>query len=138
MKLEKSCGAIVLRKKGDRDEVLLIQQNAGHWGFPKGHVEPGESEIETACREVLEETGVKIKILDEFRQTISYSPARGVMKDVVYFLGTAVAGEAKPQLSELRSLRWVPLEDVRDMITFPGDRALFESAVEHLSSGSRA
>ena len=51
---EKSCGCIIINK----NKVLLIKQTKGHWGFPKGHVEKDETEIETAIREVKEETNI--------------------------------------------------------------------------------
>ena len=53
MEKEKSCGAVIFRKQKEL-EVLIVRQNEGHWCFPKGHVEKGESEQETAAREVLE------------------------------------------------------------------------------------
>ena len=59
MKQEKSCGCIVL----DKRTVLLIKHNSGHWDFPKGHVEGEESEVETAIREVKEETGLDAKAI---------------------------------------------------------------------------
>lgn len=63
MILEKSCGAVVYRHYGDTVEYLTVKSKAfGHWGFPKGHVEEGESEQESAKREVLEETGLNIAI----------------------------------------------------------------------------
>lgn len=58
MKYEKSCGAIVI----EDGKVLLVKHNAGHWDFPKGHVEEGETEFETAIREVKEETNIDIKL----------------------------------------------------------------------------
>ena len=54
---EKSCGCIII----DKDRVLLVKHNAGHWDFPKGHMEDGETEIETAIREVKEETNLDVK-----------------------------------------------------------------------------
>ena len=54
MKNEKSCGCIII----DNGKVLLVKQTAGHWGFPKGHVETNETEIETAIRETKEETNL--------------------------------------------------------------------------------
>ena len=53
MQKEKSCGAIIYNKN---KEVLIVKHNAGHWDFPKGHVEENETEIQTAIREVKEET----------------------------------------------------------------------------------
>ena len=87
MREEKSCGAIVFRCPADKLEVLLLKHRNGHWDFPKGHVEPGESEQETALREVREESGLTVEIAGAgFRQLIRYSPARDSMKDVVFFI----------------------------------------------------
>ena len=63
MKYEKSCGAIVL----DGGKILVIQQAEGHWGFPKGHVEAGETEVQTAIREIKEETNYDVEVNENFR-----------------------------------------------------------------------
>ena len=60
MRKEKSCGALVVRRGKNETEILLIKHNGGHWAFPKGHVEAGESEEQTALREVQEETGLTV------------------------------------------------------------------------------
>ena len=67
MSYEKSCGAVVFRKYHGNIELLLIKHVVGgHWSFPKGHVEAGESERQTALREVREETGLTgIKLMDQ-------------------------------------------------------------------------
>ena len=65
MNHEKSCGAIVYRKRHGNTEILLIKHiNSGHWSFPKGHMENGETEIETAIREIREETSVEVMIAE--------------------------------------------------------------------------
>ena len=62
---EKSCGAIVYRKSHGNIEILLIKHvNSGHWSFPKGHVEGTETEVETAKREIKEETAIDVLIDD--------------------------------------------------------------------------
>ena len=87
---EKSCGAIVYRKFHGNTEILLIKHvNSGHWSFPKGHVEAGETEIETAKREVMEETAIDVMIDPTFRETVTYSPKKDTLKVVVYFLAKA-------------------------------------------------
>ena len=63
MKLEKSCGSIVI----DNDKVLLVKHNAGHWDFPKGHVEANETEVDTAIREVKEETNILIEVNEKYK-----------------------------------------------------------------------
>ena len=68
MTFEKSCGAIVYRKHHGNTEILLIKHiNSGHWSFPKGHMEQGESETETALREIKEETGLDVLLDPTFR-----------------------------------------------------------------------
>ena len=63
---EKSCGAVIFRKKKDI-EVLVIRQNEGHWCFPKGHVEGEESEQETAQKETIgERTENRLKAIYRF------------------------------------------------------------------------
>ena len=52
--------------KDQQPLFLLIQQKAGHYGFPKGHVEKNETEVETAIREIKEETGLEVKIYNNF------------------------------------------------------------------------
>ena len=60
MTKEKSCGAVIFNNE---DKVLIVKHNAGHWDFPKGHMEAGETEKQTALREVKEETKIDIHII---------------------------------------------------------------------------
>ena len=77
---EKSCGALVVRREGEQYFILMIRHKArGNRSFPKGHVEEGESEYATALREVMEETSSRVAIVSDFRSTVQYSPAPGVM-----------------------------------------------------------
>ena len=60
---EKSCGAIVFHRFKDGIKVLLVKnRNGKYWSFPKGHVEKGESEHQTAAREIKEETGLEVRL----------------------------------------------------------------------------
>ena len=86
MKKEKSCGAVVIKKENDGIKFLIIRQHDDCWHFPKGHVEEGETEEETAIREIKEETNIDVEIDNGFRKVITYSPKAGVMKDVVVFI----------------------------------------------------
>ena len=133
MRREKSCGALVFRKTGDHyDLVLLRHRFGGHWSFPKGHVEAGENEFQTALREVWEETGLKIHLLDGFRETVEYSPKPGVRKQVVYFLGEAENDQLIPQEEEISELRWAPLDRAGEMVTFANDKRLIRMAKTRL------
>ena len=70
MTSEKSCGAAVFTKDNGIVNYVIVESNDGVFGFPKGHTEAGESEHETALREIFEETGLKLKIIDGFREKI--------------------------------------------------------------------
>ena len=106
MKREKSCGVLVLRQQVDELYVVLLRHRfGGHWSFPKGHVEAGESERQTALREVREETGLTgIKLMDGFRESVDYSPKPGVKKQVVYFLGTTEQEKLVRQEEEISEI----------------------------------
>lgn len=132
MKQEKSCGALIFRRNNDTNEVLIIRQVQGHWCFPKGHVEKHETETETAMREIREETGLTVKIIDGFRQTLGYSPKENVFKEVVYFIGVPVKGHLRVQEEELSGISYVTFAEARSLITYANDAEMFEKAVTYL------
>ncbi|MEE0968519.1 MAG: NUDIX domain-containing protein [Clostridia bacterium] len=136
MKYEKSCGAIVLRrdKTDPRRRFLLVirQYKNGPVSFPKGHVEPGESERETAAREVLEETAARINITGDFRETISYSPAKGVNKDVVYFLAETSDELVSPHEAEIAEAFWIDVLEAELILGHDNDRQVFRLAMEYI------
>ncbi len=114
MKQEKSCGAIVIAD----GKILLVKHNRGHYGFPKGHVKPGETEMETAIREVKEETNVDIEIISPKRYINSYMPDPNVHKDVIFFLAKPLNNETKPQLSEVKEVLWIPVDEISEYLQF--------------------
>ncbi len=125
MQYEKSCGAIVFRKFHGNTELLLIKHaNGGHWSFPKGHVEEAETEVQTAVREVKEETGIDIMIDDSFRETVLYSPKKDTMKQVVYFLAFAKTYKPTPQPEEISQIRWVEINHAYQILSYDNDRQL--------------
>ncbi|MGI5959558.1 MAG: bis(5'-nucleosyl)-tetraphosphatase [Massiliimalia sp.] len=129
MQYEKSCGAVVFRKYHGNTELLLIKHaNGGHWSFPKGHVEPGETEIETAIREVKEETGIDIMVDASFREIVSYSPKKDTQKDVVYFLAMAKNYNFTPQPEEIAQIKWVEISRVHSILSYDNDRQLVNRA----------
>ena len=67
MQHEKSCGAVVFTRTDKGVKYLLIANLKGIYGFPKGHVEAGETEEQTALREIREETGLRVTLVPGFR-----------------------------------------------------------------------
>ncbi len=84
---EKSAGAVVYTLVNGEIRYLLIRSSNGDVGFPKGHIEFGETEEVTALREIYEETSVKAELVHGFRETLTYTMPNVKMKTVVYFIG---------------------------------------------------
>ncbi len=125
VKMEKSCGAVIWREQESLPHVLVLQhQNGGHWAFPKGHVEGKETEEQTALREIMEETGLKVKLDPGFRRVVTFSPKPGVMKDVVYFAAQPIGGKLRRQEEEVVDLRWLTLGQALKLVTYETDRAV--------------
>ena len=130
---EKSCGALVVRREGDRYYVLMIRHKAGgNRSFPKGHMEKGETEYATALREVMEETSSRIAIVSDFRSTVTYRPSPVVMKEVVYFLAFTTSADIKPREGEIAQVEWVPIEEAEEALTYENDKTVFRAAMERM------
>ena len=140
MTFEKSCGAVVFRDAQKEDGtmqryVLMIKhsQNSNH-SFPKGHVEEGESERQTAVREVFEETAVKIEIRCDFRHPVFYRPRPGTKKEVVYFLALTTQEETKPLEGETVLAKWIPVEEASKLLAYENDRRVLSHALAYLEA----
>ena len=133
---EKSCGAVIWRPAGDGREYLLARHNGGHWSFPKGHVEGRETERETAAREIREETGLTADIDGGFRQVVTYSPAPGIVKDVVFFTATPAGGTERRQEEEIAQLGWFSFREARALVTFATGEEVLLAAEAYLNGKS--
>lgn len=125
MKFEKCCGAIII----DNEKVLIVKHQKGHFDFPKGHVENNETEVETALREVKEETSLEIELDERKRYVISYSPKEGTIKEVIFFLAKPITKEVKPQVNEIAEIKWLSFEEAVERITYDNSRELLKQVM---------
>lgn len=135
MNYEKSCGAVVFTKIDKCLKYLLIQNLSGVYGFPKGHVEKGESETETVLREVFEEVGIKIKLIDGFRTEDEYliPQKENTIKQVVYFLGYYYNQEISYQKEELTSAELIDYESAISLFQFESSKRILTEANDFLT-----
>ncbi len=136
MKKEKSVGAVIYRIGSDGKREYLVQKmNLGHVSICKGHVEGSETEVETAAREIMEETGLKVDIDTRFRHVVTYSPFPGIIKDVVFFVAR-YSGDKKPSDThddEVKSEGWLPIAAAIAAVTYDTDKETLRLADEYLS-----
>lgn len=134
MNFEKSCGAVIYRRIDENLEFLIIShRNDGHWGFPKGHVEVNESEEETAIREVWEESGLRVTLIDGFRLLVEYPLKQDTMKEVVYFLAMEQNQTVHIQLDELKDYKWEDFQNSRQILSYESSKYVLEQAYKFIS-----
>ncbi len=133
MNYEKSCGAVIYTVVNGKRLYLVEIMQKGHTSFCKGHVEENESEHQTAAREIREETGLEVKFVEGFRQTVEYSPDTDCLKTVVFFLADADSTNVTIQEEEVREIEWLPYEEALTKLTFDSLREVLQQAENFLN-----
>ena len=130
--METSCGFVLV----NYDSVLLLQYPQGHWSFPKGHVEEGETDHHiTATRELSEETGiVEVAINDSWMSRTEYTfqrKGRKIPKQVYWYL--AETSELNVTLSkEHTNYLWLDFDEAEAQLTFEQEKSILRSARKHM------
>ncbi|MBQ7638625.1 MAG: NUDIX domain-containing protein [Clostridia bacterium] len=131
---EHSCGAVVFRKINDEYRFLLIKnKRSNNWGFPKGHMEKGETREETAIREVLEETGVHIKIYENFSYESKYKIGSKIEKRVDVFLASTEDTQTVIQKEEIEDYIWLKYPEALATLRFDNDKEILSAAGEYMN-----
>ncbi len=135
MPKEKSIGAVVFQKHGKELLFLLLHYSAGHWGFPKGHVEAGETEKETLLRELREETSLTdVQIVPGFKQQTSYffkGRDGTTFKEVVFYLLESNTGRVRLS-HEHTGFQWLPFEKAVKKLSFKNTKNVLSRARDFL------
>ena len=131
---EKSCGAVMFTKQDGVRKFILITNISGHIGFPKGHIEMGEDEKQTALREVYEETGVTTHIIDGFRESYNYLINGFIKKKAVYYLAPFNVEDIRMNIMEISEYRLVDFEEALSHLNFKHDRDILAKANEFIDN----
>lgn len=132
MEYETSCGALIFTRIENEVYWVIIQSLKGIYGFSKGHMEKGETEKETALREIWEETGLKPTLIDGFIAEDEYPLPKkpGVMKRVIYFLAEYENQEIVYQKEELKGAYLMKYDEAKECLQFQPSRDILKIANE--------
>ena len=128
--MERSAGIVLFRIRDRQREYLLLHYKAKteYWGLPKGRMESGEKEEETALREVAEETGLEqIRLISGFKEKTSYffvREGKKIFKEVTWFLGEVLDTQDGKVSSEHDGLKWSSYEETLKMMRYEKDKSL--------------
>lgn len=142
-KKDEAFGIVPISRQAEGNHFLLIQHQAGHWGFPKGHADPGETAFATACREFEEETGIQAyRALDTVSFVEHYSfvqDQQPIDKTVTYFPAFVESTLVVCQEQEIKNYAWLPFEAAMQRISFQQAKQVLIQAHAYLNgSGAEA
>lgn len=130
--MEKSCGIVLFKVEDGKKRYLLIENKfSNHIGFPKGHIEFGETDKETAVREVLEETGISVEISEKFSSEYVYNTHSGVKKRAVYFVAEYTGQIPKLSENEIVASWSLTYEEAIRKLNYPQDMIVLMEAHDY-------
>jgi len=131
---ENASGAVVYRLKNNQPEYLLLKSaTSNFWGFPKGHVEGNETAIETAVREIREETQLQATIDPEFHADLDYDMKNGHHKHVVLYTSQVPADvTVTRQVEEISEYGWFGYQTARETLSYDNLKGLLDQANTYL------
>lgn len=136
--VDKSFGLVVYRYFQGQRLYLVIRHQKKHWAFPKGHPEGGEDPLETAKREVAEETGVtqlKIDTEKSFEESYFFKLWRKkIHKTVCFWTAETESADVMIQLSEVSEFKWATAAEALELITFDVGKNLLTEVEQYLQS----
>jgi tRNA nucleotidyltransferase (CCA-adding enzyme) len=132
MQYIKSCGVVAFKRINNEIYYLIIKQTNNDYGFPKGRIEANESELDTAIRELKEETNIEVNIIDNFRVQIEYKVNNNIKK-VVYFLGECINENIIVQEQEVLFAKFLSFNEALDIITYNDTKNVLIEANKYIN-----
>jgi len=127
-----SAGIVLFSQENDNIKYLLLHYCDGHWDFPKGHIDPGETKQQTAHRELLEETGLRAILKPGFETNISYifsnKEQQKVQKTVYFFIGELKENKKVVLSHEHKDFLWLPFDSALEKLTYHNSKEILRKA----------
>lgn len=140
MEREKSAGAVIFHRIGKQIKYLILHYESGHWDFPRGHIEHGEKELETAAREIKEETGIdKVNFIPGFRYVYSWFFRKKFGKRSVLISKTAILYLAETKANKVKishehiGYKWLTFGKAMEELTFDNSKKIIGKAHNFLT-----
>ncbi|HEY9908171.1 MAG TPA: NUDIX domain-containing protein [Thermosynechococcaceae cyanobacterium] len=135
---DEAFGIVPILHQDNAYQFLLIQHHAGHWGFPKGHAELGETPLQSACREFIEETGISNYTVLEgrsFSEQYNFTrQGKAFKKTVVYFPALVQVAAVSFQKDEIRDYAWLDYDRAIALLSFSGARQVLTEVNNYLAA----
>jgi len=143
MPLERSVGAVIFRREGNKIYYLLLhypsithRAKRNYWDFPKGHIEGGEKPEAAAKREIEEETGLKdIKFIEGFKETIKYFfrfKDKNILKFATFYRVETKTKDIKISYEHI-GFKWLLYEEALEQLNFKNAKEILKKANDFLS-----
>lgn len=135
MTREKSAGLVIFRIDDGEPRFLLLHYGWGHWGFPKGNIETGETARDAAIRETKEETGlINFNFVDDFQEMIYYfyhKDEKTIHKEVIYFLAETTDSEVILSF-EHKGYKWLHFNDALSKLSFKNEKEILKKVKKNI------
>ncbi|XP_022203603.2 bis(5'-nucleosyl)-tetraphosphatase [asymmetrical] [Nilaparvata lugens] len=140
-KVTRAAGLLIFRRNPNVEYLLLkASYKPYHWTPPKGHLDPGEDEMQAALRETVEESGLSAESLaidKKFHKQLVYE-AFGKQKTVSYWLAEIVDKNATVKLSsEHQAFEWCTIEKALDKVEYEDTKSLLREAEKYLETSDK-
>ncbi len=145
---EVSAGAVICKRENNEVKFLLVYSKRNNeWGFAKGHIEKGETAIEAAKREILEETGLVLKKEDfikdfcftdtyKIKGTLPSTKDRIVNKKAIYYLGVVKSNcdnTTKKEDEEIGKIKWMTFDEAISCLKYEKQKEMLKTAKQFLT-----
>ena len=125
-----------LKEEGTWKVLLILHRQGNHWGFPKGKANPNETHLESATRELREETGLIVKevLYDQpMIEQYQFRRKRQIIVKIVHYFAAFVEGSLALQEEEVRDAKWMTIPDALKQLTFREARHILQEFLRQLN-----
>ena len=131
--MELSAGAVLYTVINNEINYLLLLDFHNNWGFPKGHLEQGETIVQAALREIKEEVGIDAVLDTDFKEELIYTMPNGIEKHSIYYVGRYTDQNPIKQLEEVQDIKILPYEQAINLISFDNMKDVLEKANKYIN-----